>query len=84
MYDATLGKINLLLSTKPAYPLGSLGIKAVGFLIGLGYTEALNLFYYCPLNHDMLAHVCAWRKNGLTLTRESALLVIFAATKLKR
>jgi hypothetical protein len=43
LYDATLGKINLLLSTKPAYPLGSLGIKAVGFLLGLGYTEALNL-----------------------------------------
>ena len=40
--------------------------------------------YYCPLNHDLLAHVYAQRKFGLTLARESALLVIFAASKPNR
>ena len=45
---------------------------------------APNSEYYCPLNFDGLVHVFVWEKIGLTLRRESALLVIFAAAKLKR
>ena len=36
-------KSKLLLSAKTAYPLGSLGVQTVGFLLGLCYTEALDL-----------------------------------------
>ena len=55
LYYATLDKINLLLSTIPAYPLGSLGIQTAGFLLGLGYTEALYFLEASPAlvdHHD--------------------------------
>ena len=44
----------------------------------------LFFYYYCPLNLEFIAHACAWRKFGLTLERESALLVIFAVAKQKQ
>ena len=41
-------------------------------------------YYYCPLNLEVFAHAYALGKFGLTLERESALLVIFAASKPNR